>query len=99
MWPRIARLNIGFFRVIPFTTLTGEIIMDFGATISRAFRIMWDNKVLWILGFLAALGGGGTGGNFQGPQFTNRLSSSNLAPFAADPSLILAGASLFFCLI
>jgi hypothetical protein len=73
--------------------------MDFGATISRAFRIMWDNKVLWILGFLAALGGGGTGGNFQGPQFTNRLSSSNLAPFAADPSLILAGASLFFCLI
>ena len=31
--------------------------MDFGATISRAFRIMWDYKVLWILGFLAALGG------------------------------------------
>lgn len=73
--------------------------MDFGATISRAFRIMWDHKVLWILGFLAALGGGGAGGNFQGPQVNNRFSSRDITPFAADPSLILAGASLFFCLL
>jgi hypothetical protein len=31
--------------------------MDFGATISRAFKRVRQNRVLWLLGFLAALGG------------------------------------------
>jgi hypothetical protein len=36
--------------------------MDFGRTLSRAWEITWRWKVLWILGFLAALGQG-TGAN------------------------------------
>ena len=76
--------------------------MDFGATISRAFRIMWDHKVLWILGFLAALGGGG-GGGFQGSRYNYSGTPGSTSPFSnfnqQDISLILAGASLFFCLI
>ena len=36
--------------------------MDFGKVLSRAWQITWRWKVLWILGFLASLGGGGGGG-------------------------------------
>jgi hypothetical protein len=31
--------------------------MDFGATVSRAFKLVRQNRVLWLLGFLTALGG------------------------------------------
>jgi hypothetical protein len=72
--------------------------MDFGATISRAFRIMWDYKVLWILGFLAALGGS-SGNSFQAPNFTNTISSGQVSPNVVDPNLIIAGASVFACLV
>jgi hypothetical protein len=37
--------------------------MDYGAVLSRAWEITWRWKVLWILGFLAALGNGITTGN------------------------------------
>ncbi|MCB0035568.1 MAG: hypothetical protein KDE51_16160 [Anaerolineales bacterium] len=45
--------------------------MDYGDLLKRGWRITWNNKWLWILGFLAALGGnGGNGGggnaNFSG---------------------------------
>lgn len=33
--------------------------MDHGKIVSRAWDITWNNRVLWGLGFLAALGGGG----------------------------------------
>lgn len=36
--------------------------MDYGKILSRAWEITWRWKVLWILGFLAALGRGGGGG-------------------------------------
>lgn len=36
--------------------------MDFGATISRAFNLTLKHRVLWVLGFLAALAGGSGGG-------------------------------------
>jgi hypothetical protein len=40
--------------------------MDYGALISRAFRVVRQNRALWVLGFLAALGGvGGSSGNFN----------------------------------
>jgi len=49
--------------------------MEFGSLLSRAFQIVRQHRVLWILGFLAALagagGGGGvpsTGGNFNMPS-------------------------------
>ena len=39
--------------------------MDYGKVLSRAWEITWRWKVLWILGFLASLGGGmGSGSNF-----------------------------------
>lgn len=33
--------------------------MDYMGTLRRGWQISWNNKWLWILGFLAALGGGG----------------------------------------
>jgi hypothetical protein len=36
--------------------------MDYGKILSRAWEITWRWKVLWILGFLAALGSGSGGG-------------------------------------
>lgn len=42
--------------------------MDQIAIVKRAWRLMWRHKVLWIFGILAALTGGGGGG--QGLQYT-----------------------------
>ena len=40
--------------------------MDFGNVLSRAWRIIWDNKVLWIFGILAGCGSAnGSPGNLQ----------------------------------
>ena len=39
--------------------------MDYGKVLSRAWEITWRWKALWILGFLAALGRGGGGGNYS----------------------------------
>jgi hypothetical protein len=39
--------------------------MDFGKILSRAWQITWRWKVLWILGFLASLGSGGSTGNIN----------------------------------
>ena len=49
--------------------------MDYGNLLSRAWRIVWQNKYLFVLGFLAALGGGGQ----QTPQ-TNYQTSSGFGP-------------------
>ena len=38
--------------------------MDYGKVLGRAWQITWRWKALWLLGFLASLGGGGgMGGN------------------------------------
>jgi hypothetical protein len=37
--------------------------MDYGKVLGRAWEITWRWKILWILGFLATLGTGGTAGN------------------------------------
>lgn len=36
--------------------------MEYGSLLSRAWKISWNNKILWLFGFLAALGAGGGGG-------------------------------------
>ena len=36
--------------------------MDYGRVLTRAWEITWRWKILWILGFLAALGSGSGGG-------------------------------------
>jgi hypothetical protein len=40
--------------------------MNYGRVLTRAWEITWRWKVLWILGFLAALGSGGGGGSSGG---------------------------------
>jgi hypothetical protein len=51
--------------------------LDYGATLSRAWRITWNNKGLWLLGILAALGAGGGGSrpnlNFRGGPGPNPI--------------------------
>jgi hypothetical protein len=44
--------------------------MDIGRTLSRAWQITWRWKILWVLGFLAALGQG-TGGSNVSYSFSN----------------------------
>lgn len=61
--------------------------MDVGKTLSRAWEITWRWKLLWILGFLAALGQGGswsnTGYRFSGQDFqAGNVPDFNLPPAA-----------------
>jgi hypothetical protein len=82
--------------------------MDYGKTLSRAWSIVWENKWLFVLGFLAALGGGGgsTGSNFSTSPPGSPDSSlpgdfletlSDIAPFivAGVCLLILLGIALW----
>lgn len=52
--------------------------LDFGDILTRAGRIIWKNKILWLFGILASLGGGRGGFNYnfggggrRGPDFSN----------------------------
>lgn len=46
--------------------------MDYGVILRRAWRITWDNKYLWWLGFLTALvGGRRVGGSLRGLNLRN----------------------------
>ena len=54
--------------------------MDYGELLQRAWRIVWNNKFMFVLGFLAALGSGGGGGGNSNFNFN---SSSN--PFGTTP--------------
>jgi hypothetical protein len=52
--------------------------MDFGEVLSKAWRIVWKHKVMWIFGILAGCGSGGGGGG--GGSGTNWQQGS---PFSA----------------
>jgi hypothetical protein len=39
--------------------------MNIGEVLSRAWEIIWKNKVLWIFGLFAGLAGGGGGNNYR----------------------------------
>ena len=46
--------------------------MNYGEILSKAWKIIWKYKVLWIFGILAGLGsGGGGGGSGSGNRFSN----------------------------
>lgn len=89
--------------------------MDFGEILSKAWKITWKYKVLWIFGILAGCaessGGGGNGG---GSNFNNRTPGGdfpggmpNLPPEVmqwlewarANLALIIIGLCLFFLII
>jgi len=48
--------------------------LDFGAVLARAWKITWENKVLWIFGILAGLGSGGS------PNFNMDFSNFRTGP-------------------
>lgn len=84
--------------------------MDLGTTISRAFNIVLKNRVLWVLGFLAALASG-TGSaanfNFPGGSFTPTGPAGQVSPemerffetLANNAGLIAAGVAGFACVV
>lgn len=60
--------------------------MDYGQLFRRSWEIVWQNKYLFILGFLAALGGssGGSGTNFNFPSSSGSSSGSLPSDFAQE---------------
>lgn len=52
--------------------------MDYGKIISSGWQITWNNKYLWILGFLAALGS--VGGASSSGRSTTQSAGSELSP-------------------
>ena len=50
--------------------------MDFGTILRRAWEIIWNNKILWLFGILAACGSGGGGGGGGGGNISANASSS-----------------------
>lgn len=85
--------------------------MDIGATISRAINITFKHRVLWVLGFLAALAGSGAGGNVNfrlpGGNFGGTSTGGGMSPemqrffdmLQQNSGLIFAGVASLFCVI
>jgi len=57
--------------------------MDFGKVLGRAWKITWRWKMLWVLGFLAALGQGG--GSY--PQYNYTFSEQDFGRWAYQPGI------------
>jgi hypothetical protein len=53
--------------------------MNYGEVLTRAWKIIWKFKVLWIFGILASCGTGGSG---RGNNFSYQLSNGDLPPQA-----------------
>jgi hypothetical protein len=51
--------------------------MNYGEVLTRAWKIVWKYKVLWIFGILASCGTGGSGG---GNNFSYQFSNGDLPP-------------------
>jgi hypothetical protein len=75
--------------------------IDYGSILTRAWRITWNHKVLWIFGILASLAGGGGGGGNTGfrtqrgedlpPQLERMLDR-------VDPGVLIAVVVALACL-
>lgn len=81
--------------------------MDYGSLLSRSWNIVWNNKFLFVLGFLAALGSGGSSGGGGGSNSGFRGSSSsdfnlppdtiaNMQSFLAQYGALMLGLVCFF---
>lgn len=89
--------------------------MDYGSLLSRAWTIVWNHKFLFVLGFLAALGGGSSGNagsninysssrpsDFNLPSgFAEEMESffSRMAPFLLGIGCFLVVLALVFWLL
>ncbi len=59
--------------------------MDFGKILTKAWQIIWNNKVLWIFGVLASCGSGAQGGGGGGSNYSfDNESSGQLPPALQD---------------
>ncbi len=72
--------------------------MDYMETLRRGWRLTWNNKWLWLLGFLAALGGGGGSGYSQSNYQFGSQDFGNVTPQfgAALAGGVLALVCVFF---
>lgn len=61
--------------------------MDFGDLFKRGWQITWNNKFLYILGFLAALGGNGSSGGSGSGNINNIPTGNNTEDFEAFEDL------------
>ena len=67
--------------------------MDFGNLFSRSWNIVWGNKWMIVIGFLAALGAGASGGN-SGSNMNYTFDEATLNPeFAEQAVEMIAAAS------
>jgi hypothetical protein len=66
--------------------------MDYGDLVTRAWSITWNNKFLWVLGFLAALTSIGSNSN----SFQSSFDESN---FANNPELAAQIGTMFLALV
>ncbi len=71
--------------------------MDYGEIITRAWNITWNNKFLWVLGFLAALTSIGSNSN----TFQNSYNESDFAnpQMAAQMGALIFGLMCVFMII
>ena len=60
--------------------------MDFGKVLGRAWEITWRWKMLWVLGFLAALG---QGGSSSFPQYNYTWTEQDFEPWLYQPGYAL----------
>jgi hypothetical protein len=61
--------------------------MNLGEVLSKAWKIIWKNKVLWIFGILSSCGrgGGGGGGGGNASNFSNNGSGNNFFNNGTNP--------------
>ncbi|MEM7538912.1 MAG: hypothetical protein AAF639_42540 [Chloroflexota bacterium] len=58
--------------------------MDYGPILSDSWSFVWRNRIMWLLGFLAALGSGGSGGSGGNFNFNTNSGSFDI-PGANEP--------------
>jgi len=74
--------------------------MNYMDTLRRGWQLTWNNKWLWLLGFLAALGGGGGIGSSSNWSTDASTVTPGTTP-NIEPGMIAAiigGAALLFCI-
>jgi hypothetical protein len=59
--------------------------MDYGEVLSKAWKVIWKHKVLWIFGILASFGQGSGGGGGNGGGSGWRSSGNGTNPFSNLP--------------
>jgi hypothetical protein len=74
--------------------------LDFGTVLARAWKITWDNKVLWIFGILAGLGSGGFNynSNFSNVMRNGPGGQPNLPP-RLEQFIERVGPGLLFAIV